>query len=322
MLEPPLRVRIRGDGVAASCCAHLLHPVACERTSRPRIPVIMLSEAAQGLIRDIFQKDDLFRDLPRIRKRIVAWGQDAMPVELDHSAVIVSEEALLSSLGVKEEVLGDADWTVCAAPPLPASTTEHRFGERMATPIPVQLKAPVDTCWMESVKDGWLFLNSGWLIAVGAPPGRLLEQSRLVSNQIDGFDPGTACFPSSPRMVTPLGGDGWICCGSAAMSFDPLCGDGTAHAVREAILASAVIRAVARGEEPGPLLAHYEARLTAGFERHLVHCLQFYTSGGSGAWWIAQAESVKQGLAWCRRMAKDHGRFRYRLHGLELQPIE
>jgi hypothetical protein len=316
-----INAHIRGDGVAARCCAHLLHLVSCERTSRTRIPVIMLSDAAQRLIRDIFQQDHLFRDLPHIRKRIVAWGPDATPVELDHSAVIVSEEALLSSLGIEGDVPGDADWTICAAPPLPAATKEHRFGTRMATPIRVKLKAIGDACWIESVEDGWLFLNSGWLIAVGDRPEELLGKSRVVQEQIDSFDSGAVYFPASPRMVTPLGGDGWICCGTAAMAFDPLCGDGTAHAVREAILASAVIRAVARGEEPGPLLAHYEARLTAGFERHLAHCLQFYSSGGSGPWWRAQAESVEEGLEWCRRRIQDHGRFRYRLNGLELEAI-
>jgi flavin-dependent dehydrogenase len=122
-------------------------------------------------------------------------------------------------------------------------------------------------------------------------------------------------------MATPLGGEGWICCGSAAMTFDPICGDGTAHAVREAILASAAMRAVGRGEEAGPLLAHYEARLTAGFERHLGHCLQFYSSGWSGAWWREQVESAEEGIAWCRRRMEAHGRFRYRLNGLELEEI-
>ena len=314
-------VRIRGDGVAARCCAHLLHPASYERTSRPRVPVIMLSDAAQDLIRDIFQRENLFQSLPRIAKRIVAWGANAAPVELDHSAVIVSEETLLSSLGLEEKPDTAADWTICAAPPLPAGATEHRFGTRMATPVAVKLKTSGDACWVESIEDGWLFLISNWLIAVGGSPEELLENSKLVREQIESFDSATASFPASPRMVTPLGGDGWICCGSAAMTFDPLCGDGTAHAVREAILASAVIRAIGRGEEPGPLLAHYEARLTAGFERHLAHCLQFYSSGGTGPWWQAQAESVEQGLKWCRARLHDHGRFRYRLNGLELEPI-
>jgi len=316
-----LKVRIRGDGVAARCCAHLLDRVSCERWSRPRIPVIMLSEAAQGLIRDIFQKEHLFRDRPRIRKRVVAWGPDAEAVELDHSAVIVSEEDLLDVLGCEESAGGDAEWTIIASKPLPAETAEHRFGMRMAMPAEAKLKVPGDTCWMESVEDGWLFLNSGWLIAVGGRPEELLRKSRLVAEQIASFEPGTAQFPSAPRMATPLGGEGWICCGSAAMTFDPICGDGTAHAVREAILASAVLRRVGRGEDAGPLLAHYEARLTAGLERHLGNCLQFYLSGGKGAWWREQAESAERGIAWCRGRVAAHGRFRYRLNGLELEEI-
>lgn len=317
-----MNISIRGDGVAARCCAHLLDRVSFQRSSRPRIPVIMLSEAAQGLIRDVFQNDQLVRGLPCIRKRVVAWGRDAEPVELEHSAVIVSEEALLKGLGCQESTGVDAGWTIIAARPLPAETTEHCFGTRMAMPVEVKLKAASDTCWMESVEDGWIFLNSGWLIAVGGRPEELLEQSRLVRNQIESFDSGTVLFPASPRMVSPLGGEGWICCGSAAMTFDPICGDGTAHAVREAILASAVLRAVARGEEAGPLLAHYEARLTAGFERHLASCLQFYSSGGTGTWWREQTESVEQGLVWCRRRREAHGRFRYRLNGFELEVIE
>ena len=39
-------------------------------------------------------------------------------------------------------------------------------------------------------------------------------------------------------------GPGWLSCGTAALSFDPICGDGTGHAVREGILAAAVIFAV------------------------------------------------------------------------------
>lgn len=317
-----LQVRIHGDGVAARCCAHLLGKQASlEPTGRARVPVIMLSEAAQALLRDIFQKDHLFRDQPRIRRRIVAWGNNAAPVELDHSAAVVSEEELLSRLVIEESAICDPDWTICAAPPLPPSALEHRFGERTAMPARVKVKGAADTCWMESVEAGWLFLNSGWLIAVGGSPEELLTRSKLVKKQIDGFDSGTARFAASPRMVLPLGGERWICCGTAAMAFDPLCGDGTAHAVREAILASAVIRAAARGEDAGPLLAHYEARLTAGFHRHLAHCLAFYSSGGEGPWWQAQRESIEQGLAWCRRKLDDHGRFRYRLNGLELEAI-
>jgi hypothetical protein len=311
-------VLIRGDGVAARCCGHLLtqagYRVSVERTGRRAVPLIMLSEAAQRLIRDVFERDDLFRDLPAIRKRIVRWGSD--PVELDHSAVVVSEEALLDRLGMVSSE-GEARWTIRAATPLPENTVEHRFGSRMASAMKVEMRE-TGTCFVEAVSDGWLFLNSGWLLAVGSSPEESLEKSLLVRQQIAGWSGEISQFPASPRMVTPLGGDGWIACGSAAMGFDPLCGDGTAHAVREAILASAVLRAADGGGDVGELMAHYEARLTAGFERHLSECWRFYCSGGGGEWWSREAEACVRGIEWGRGRG---GEFRYRLEGLELKRI-
>jgi hypothetical protein len=101
------------------------------------------------------------------------------------------------------------------------------------------------------------------------------------------------------------------------MAFDPLCGDGTAHAVREAILAAAVIRAAAKDD----VLAHYQARLTVGFRRHLALCQGFYTSGGDGPWWRRELDAIQQGIAWCDRRLTAHGDFRYQLRDFELHPL-
>jgi hypothetical protein len=280
------------------------------------VPVILLSLAAQNLIRGIFGQDDLFRGLPQITKRVVAWG--SAPVEMPHSAVVISEEELLGALPSASREETKADWTICAAPPLPGSTTEHRFGSRIASAMKVEIKSAEDTCWIESLEDGWLFLNSGWLLSVGGDD--LLKKSTLVRDQIARVDDGGGRFPASPRMVSPLGGDGWIACGSAAMGFDPLCGDGTAHAVREAIMASAVIRASSNGDVKG-LLAHYESRLTAGFHRHLGACRQFYSSGGTGEWWKRELAAVDLGMDWCARRLEGLGGYRYRLVDLELVKI-
>jgi hypothetical protein len=315
-------VLIRGDGVAARCCGRLLsqagYRVSFEKVGRPRVPLIMLSAAAQHLIRDVFERQDLFRDLPVIRKRIVAWGSG--PVELDHSAVVVSEEVLLERLGMIS-CEADAGWTICTAPPFPAHAVEHRFGSRTASAVAVELTATArtDACWIEALEDGWLFLNSGWLIAVGATPEKLLGKSRLVGEQIARVEDATVQFPASPRMIVPQGGDGWISCGSAAMSFDPLCGDGTAHAVREAILASAVIRAAEQGEDATMLLRHYESRLSYGFQRHLAECLKFYSTGGGGVWWRSQQESIARGLLWGGERIEGRGPSPYRLIGFELK---
>ncbi len=327
-----LNVLIRGDGVAARCCAHLLKQagarVSFEGVNRARVPAIMLSPSAQGLIRDIFGSDHLFRDLPQIKKRIVAWGPNAATAELEHSAVVVSEEFLLNSLGEISHEDIQADWIIYATPPLPESTSSHRFGSRAAAPMRVELKpgAHPAACWIESLEDGWLFLittepGNGWLLAVGSEPEGLLENSTLVQEEIASSESASVHFPASPRMISPLGESGWISCGAAAMGFDPLCGDGTAHAVREAILASAVIRAAIEGKDTRELLAHYDSRLTAGFQRHLAICRDFYMSGGSGAWWQAEAASTIEGLNWCGQRLANHGPFRYQLSGLDLKRV-
>ncbi len=84
---------------------------------------------------------------------------------------------------------------------------------------------------------------------------------------------------------------------------------------------SAVIRAAAEGSETQELLSHYEARLTAGFERHLAQCVQFYTSGHSGRWWDSESRSLQQGLEWCAGKLGDRREFQYRLDGLELYAL-
>jgi hypothetical protein len=327
---------LRGDGIAALVSGYLLQVagfgVAVQRTSRTYLPALMLSASSQALFCDILELRDAFSSLPRIQKRVVKWGSRSEPVVLPHSAVIVSEQFLLEMIQPKlfqvNPTSDDADWTIVSSRPLPESVIDHAFGSRTATFAPVQLEEGSDsmTCWIESLEDGWLFLmpdtsHSGWLISVGAPLNAQLERSRMISGQVRELGNPTREFPSYPRIAWPLGGENWLACGTAALAFDPLCGDGTGHALREAILASAVVRAAARGTNVNTLIAHYQARLVAGFKRHLAVCHEFYQSGGAGPWWDSTLESVKKGLTWCDRRLDSAGEFRYRLRGLELEPI-
>ena len=309
--------------MAAYCCAHLLNKagfaVELEPVDRPRLPVILLGDQALALIRDIFDRPNLFDGAPRVRKRVVAWGPNANPIEVEHSAVVVSEEALL--VGIRPE-LAEADracgWTILAARPLPVPVVEHRFGTRMASAVPVTLREGSDgaACWIESLEDGWLFLTPGWLLAVGARPEALLANSRVIAREIAETGSRSGEFPAYARITSPLCATGWLACGTAAMAFDPICGDGTAHAIREAILASAVIRAVVNGGAPEELLAHYTARLTAGFQRHLRLCRQFY-----GPLWSSELEAIDRGIQWCSGALANHTAFRYQLRGFELETV-
>ena len=95
-----MNVAIRGSGVAALCSAHLLSRaglgVSLEETSRPKLPVVMLSGPSLALMHDVFGDLSCLAALPRIRRRIVAWGPNAAPVTVPHAAVVASEEILLS----------------------------------------------------------------------------------------------------------------------------------------------------------------------------------------------------------------------------------
>jgi hypothetical protein len=123
-------------------------------------------------------------------------------------------------------------------------------------------------------------------------------------------------------MADPVCAPGWLACGTAALSFDPLCGDGTGNAVREAILVAAVIRAATAGEDVDRLLAHYRARLIAGFARHLAMCRGFYLSGNCGPWWERELALLEEGIAWCSQALGAGSVFQYRLSGFELQAIK
>jgi hypothetical protein len=326
-------VAIRGQGVAASCCGYLLDgagfQLSLTERPRPRVPAIVVSPATQALVSDVLRQPDLFHGLRRIDRRIVAWGPKAEPAVLPHSAVVLSEEELIGRIDPRlppaagsQSASQPAEWTVFASRPLPESAVEHHFGSRHASAMAVELKTPEATaCWIESLSSGWLFLIPGWLIAVGGAPETLLAESRLVADQLRGASLQAAEFPAYPRIADPLCAPAWLACGSAAMAFDPICGDGTGNAVREAILAAAVIRTAARGEAVDGLLSHYRSRLIAGFRRHLELSLDFYRAGNSGPWWDQEIQALERGMAWCAGQLAAAPAFQYRLNGFDLLPV-
>jgi hypothetical protein len=329
-------VSIYGGGIAAACCRRLLSrygfQIAGEPVERPNLPAILLRDTTQKLLADVLDRNDLFSRLHQIKRRAVLWGESAEPAVVPHAAVVVSETALLDC--IQETLpLGDAeaDWSIFAGRTLPPSDPvrkEHDFGCRMAAATPVKLKseASSDACWIESQKEGWLFLlptgpATGWLLSVGGCPEKILAGSCLVAAQIAEADAAAGQFPSHPRAVEPLAGPGWLACGSAALAFDPLCGEGAGNAIREAILAAAVIRAASEGEDAQHLAAHYSARFIGGFRKHLEICREYYSTGHRGSWWDRQVADLDRGLEWCSQQLSGFPGFRYRLSGFALEKV-
>jgi 2-polyprenyl-6-methoxyphenol hydroxylase-like FAD-dependent oxidoreductase len=253
-------------------------------------------------------------------------------VALPHSAVVASEQTLLErmeELFPRTSLAGNkmAQWRILSSRPLPEVSEDLHFGERLAEAATVNLKPGYDrdASWVESLENGWLFLlpnnEDGWLLSVGAASEELLAQSSLIARQILSVGADARKFACHPRIADPLCGAGWLACGSAALGFDPLCGDGSGYAAREAILAAAVVRAAAQGCDVNELLAHYQTRLLAGFQKHLEVCAEFYRSGHSGPWWQEQIKATEQGLLWCRAKLANAGEFKFRLNGFSLERL-
>jgi flavin-dependent dehydrogenase len=325
-------VVIKGGGVAACCCASLLekagHKVFADVAVRQGSPVLMLSEQTQLLLRDVFGGDHLFEGSVKIGKRAVLWGDGGEAIILPHSGIVIAESTLLERLWPTVSLAGGScdstPWQVIASQRSLPEATQYAFGSRIAFTYSVELDedSMAECCWVEAVRAGWLFLipcgvGRGSLISVGSGAEELLSQSRLVSGQIKRLGSSTGSFPAYPRIISPLGGHDWIACGTAAIAFDPIAGEGAGNALREGILASAVIRA-AEGGKPEDLLAHYSNRMMSGFLRHVQECGRFYTAV-SGPWWQAEAEAMKQGVDWAQNALTLRRRSFFRLVGFELQ---
>jgi hypothetical protein len=320
------RVVLEGDGMASVCAARLLTDagVSCvlERNARPKLAAILLGEQTQHLLRELFPipkadegDEDLFEGFARISRRIVLWGDAPEPLNLPHRGVVAPEGELLARLWRRVPALASADpqqpvpaagWRIQSTRANIAADQERCFGSRRARFALVELRegAEPEACWVESVADGWLFLLSlgggkATLIAVGDTDtvDQLLAGSRLVATQVGRtLQEPSAPIPAYPRLLRSLVEGGRVACGTAAMSFDPLCGEGAGNAVREAFLAAALIRAGLAGADPAALANHYTMRLTQGFLRHLQICLQFYSTGGSGRFWEREGDSLRKGI--------------------------
>jgi hypothetical protein len=330
-------VAVVGDGIAAHACARLLRRggirVYFERGPARQSPVVLLSSATQHLLRDVFEVPLLFTGFHAIRRRIVKWGgSEAQTLVLPHVGVAVAESELLNRIGpaVVEgpcEAKEKPAWTVACSRTFPEIQRTH-FGERTASASSVVLspKCDAEACYVESVASGWLFLlpfnkTDATLLCVGTGAGaELLEDSRLVASQIAACERETSSFCAHPSILDRLARPGWIACGAAALTFDPLCGEGMGNSLREAILASAVVRASREGGAVDDLIQHYKSCLLGGFLRHLETCHAFYSSGPEGVWWQAQQRHTRQGIEWVKQRFKEQP-FRFRLSGFELEEI-
>jgi hypothetical protein len=201
----------------------------------------------------------------------------------------------------------------------------RNIGELLASAANFTLRpaAPTDACWVEAVPRGWLFAvtvapGQAALLGVGDDLPVLLASSELVAPLIDSLQPSAQRFAAHPRLAETLYGPGWLACGGGALAFDPICGEGAGHALREAILASAILRADSAQPDWPQLAQLYAGRLRAGFRRHLEQCLTLYSTGGDGPFWRGHCAALVAALR--EIPTGTGGEQRYRLVNFDLVP--
>lgn len=332
------RVQIAGSGIVALSITQLLSqsgiPYAIEPDNTKHQRSVLLSSQTVQLLSAIHRTDRFAQLGWPIQRRSVLWGDATEPVTVEHHGISISESRLSEELNSRLRAslkgtsgLGSSDWLIETQLRTGSSDALTRYGERRTTFQTVHLRSSADAhcCFTESISTGWLFLlptssTEAALLCTGYQPEEVLAQSRLVAGQMERTSAFSTPVNSAPAMAHELTGPGLIRAGSAALRFDPLCGEGVGHAAREAYLAAAVLRAADRGETVQGLLEHYATRLQQAFLRHLLVCRSFYDVHRETAFWSSELEHLETGIA-AIQAGELYTPAMFRFEGLDLKPV-
>lgn len=370
------RALVVGIGIAGLSCAELLVRQGWEvelrgPPARPA-PALLLNNVTCALLLDIWQAGvDLFEGSVALFERRIRWGHSGAAASVAEPGVVITGDLLsgrllerltrrhrgrvrvndspvpayqLADPNLSGSVVQEVDWVVGAGGrsahiSRALGVSERRsFGNRCAicTEVTLARGAERNTCWIETVRDGWVFLvpiagDRAFLqVMVPRPPERpsvvladLLEQTRMAKVRVTAISGSAKVFAAYPQISDPLCGSSWITVGDAAISFDPICGDGTGCATRGAILAASVLEGMASGLPSQDCLRHYAMRLHKTLSSHLHECLGYYSAGFSSSAWGDEIALMQATAA-----SADHqptgseDSFVYGLRGLNLVPLD
>lgn len=274
-------VTITGSGVAALCCAALLSRrgigVRLRPVRRPAIPVLAIDDDTLQLLRSIFDHPLPMAATAYTKARVVDWSDGEAPAELQHHLHVVEERELLRALREALPPLqGGGVTQIVATGGLP--TRRYRFGRRRMTGGALVQVKKGDAAYMTAGEKGWEF-SLPWH-----------DGKRWVQTAASGSRAGVAI---APALRWPLYGKDWFACGSAAMTMDPVCGDGVGYASRSAIWLCDLLT------DLGPNAAgpFYAARLALAFRAHLAACLALYSRARFAQHWEGELAATERGLA-------------------------
>ncbi len=326
-----MKILIVGQGISALTCAKLLllngWQVQIMSTSSYSKPTLVLNPMTYNLLQNIWSID-LTAISYQFSRRKVLWAEDL--ITHDNGGYTIEGDTLqkylmqnLHSFHHKDistqKHQGKLDfnhllktranknfWFINASGREKKTSnnthTTNSYGNRLIVSFNVKLRKESETCWTETTKNAWFFLapstkKTGVLQIMLPKPNsnfkELIEETIFIKDQIESYYI-TAKFKAFPQISFPLYGKNWSSLGEAAMCFDPLCGDGTGYAIKEALLTTAIISSIAKGIPFEDCLNHYKYRLCKTFIVHIQNSLEYYMKAFTSSIWQLEIQSMKK----------------------------
>lgn len=314
-------VHVKGTGVAALTCARLLDKqgwkVRLETVRRHRPIHLLLGQTTASLLSALWNDSTLLEGAHPIRERAVRWGGASQASVLAAPGIVVEAQELIRRLESRFEFDDCSSesaeaWEVEAHPPRPGVASPMlEIGRRHAWIAQVKLKSngQVNRCAMETLEWGWAFLlpvgdAKADLQFVSVPgdvlqpePEQVVAQSRMLGSAVAEIDSWLDPIASMPKFHPAPARPGRLAVGEAALSFDPISGDGVGHALRGAVLAATTLDDIARGHSSSACIARYAETLRRAMTHHLEICLKLYGGAMSGQAWQHELDAMRSMLA-------------------------
>jgi len=340
------RIEIVGCGIAAATFALLAsqrgYAVRFESGSNPSERIVSVPRDTVDLIQGLTGLS-IAQTVPSrwVTARSVAWESREFSI-MPFEAMVFDADALARAIAerfVSQEFEAitatengpPSDWTVMAEG-RNAGIARVTAGVRQAVGGWVAGLPGLDeeTVVVACVPHAWIFAAphpvSGITLGAFHLPARSeVAPCDILGDAVDFLWPGFGAsvkrnsgrsVPTAPSFAPNCASHGRITAGEAAVSFDPLRGDGVGHAVRGALLAQSIIAAIASGADQGPCLAYYRSRLACAFVEHVQTCLAHYRRAWNAPVWNDEIVLMSECIA---KTAVERP-LGFRLEGRELVP--
>lgn len=116
--------------------------------------------------------------------------------------------------------------------------------------------------------------------------------SSALSATPDLFDCESDEVSTAPSLLLEDPSSSYLPIGDALMTLDPLCGDGTGHGIKSALLAVGLLNSVGVDVPEARALSHYVARAHFAYKTHLEHCRRYYLSMRDPTCWVDEVENA------------------------------